>query len=186
MRRLCVFNNISLDGYFTDKKNDMSWAHENAGDQEFQAFVNDNAKGGGELVFGRITYEMMASFWPTPMAKEQMPEVAKQMNALPKVVFSKTLKEVHWNNTRLFNTDLISDMKKLKNEEARDMVIFGSGKIITQLSQHRLIDEYQFVINPLILGQGRTMFENLESKLKLKQTESRTFKNGNVFVRYSI
>lgn len=186
MRKLGVYNNITVDGYFTDKNNDMSWAHENSNDPEFQAFVNENAKGGGELLFGRVTYEMMASFWPTNQAKESLPEVAKQMNSLPKVVFSKTLKEVTWNNTRLFNDDLISDVKKLKKEDGRDMVIFGSGRIISQLTQHRLIDEYQFVIHPLILGEGRTMFENLEKKLKMKQTESRTFKNGNTFVRYSI
>jgi len=84
-----VFNSVTLDGYFTDKNSDMSWAHKN--DPEWNAFVADNAKGGGTLLFGRITYELMASFWPTPAAMQMMPDVAKGMNSLPKVVFSRTL-----------------------------------------------------------------------------------------------
>jgi dihydrofolate reductase len=91
MPRLIVSNSVSLDGYFTDKNGDMSWAHKN--DPEFNAFSSENAKGGGTLLFGRITYEMMASFWPSPAAKEQMPAVAVGMNNLPKVVFSRTLDE---------------------------------------------------------------------------------------------
>ncbi|MFL5606068.1 MAG: dihydrofolate reductase family protein, partial [Gemmatimonadaceae bacterium] len=86
MRRLTVFNNVSLDGYFTDAKGDMSWAHNN--DPEWNAFAAENASGGGALLLGRITYDLMASFWPTPRAMQAMPEVAKGMNRMPKVVFS--------------------------------------------------------------------------------------------------
>ena len=89
MRKLSVFNSVSLDGYFTDAKGDMSWAHKS--DPEFDAFTSENAKGGGTLLFGRKTYEMMVSFWPTPAAMEQMPDVAKGMNSLEKIVFSRTL-----------------------------------------------------------------------------------------------
>src|SRR6185295_16748421 len=99
MRKLMVFNNISLDGYFTDANSDMSWAHRN--DDEWNSFSAENAKGGGELVFGRKTYEMMVAHWPTEAAKKQMPDVAKGMNEAKKVVFSKSLKSADWNNTRL-------------------------------------------------------------------------------------
>ena len=102
MRRLIVFNQVSLDGYFTDSKGDMSWAHKS--DPEFNAWTQENAKGGGILLFGRITYEMMASFWPTPAAMETMPVVAKQMNELPKVVFSRTMDKASWQNTKLVKT----------------------------------------------------------------------------------
>jgi dihydrofolate reductase len=185
MRKLRVFNSISLDGYFTDTKGDMSWAHKY--DPEWNAFTSENAQGGrGPLLFGRVTYEMMASFWPTPAAMEQMPEVAEGMNRLPKIVFSRTLENVTWANTRLVKTGLIEEVKKMKVESDDDMLIMGSGTIISQLSQHDLIDEYQVVVNPIVLGTGRTMFEGLEKRLNLKRTSSRTFANGNVFLCYEL
>src|SRR5262245_36708893 len=100
MRRLIVFNQISLDGYFTDSNGDISWA-KHSPDRKFKAFVEENAKSGGVLLFGRITYEMMKSYWPTSLARENDPVVAEQMNKLPKIVFSKTLEEASWNNTKL-------------------------------------------------------------------------------------
>jgi dihydrofolate reductase len=182
IRKLIVFNSVTLDGYFTDKNNDMSWAHQN--DPEWNAFVAENAKGGGTLLFGRITYELMASFWPTPAAMQMMPDVAKGMNSLPKVVFSRTLDKATWNNTKLVKSGLVEEVRKMKNEPGDDMVILGSGSIVSQLSENRLIDEYQMVVNPIVLGQGRTMFEGLTEKLTMKRTKTRTFENGNVFLCY--
>src|SRR3990172_758991 len=98
MPQLVVFNHITLDGYFSDISGGMSWAHKE--DAEWNAFVADNAKGGGVLVFGRITYQLMASSWPTPQALQSFPVVAERMNNLPKVVFSRTLDHASWNNTR--------------------------------------------------------------------------------------
>ena len=103
LRRLVLFNQVSLDGYFVDMNGHMSWAHKD--DPEWNAFVEENASGGGELLLGRITYELMASFWPTPFAMEQMPVVAERMNNLPKLVFSRTLDEASWNNTKLVRGD---------------------------------------------------------------------------------
>ena len=88
MRKLIVFNMVSLDGFFVDSKGDMSWAHKH--DAEWNAFVGGNASGSGVLVFGRKTYELMASYWPTPMALQNSPIVAKGMNDMPKIVFSRT------------------------------------------------------------------------------------------------
>ena len=182
MRKLVVFNSVSLDGYFTDHRGDMSWAHKQ--DEEWNDFVTDNASGGGELLFGRVTYDMMNRFWPTPIAAEQFPVVAEQMNKLPKVVFSRSIKEATWNNTRLFSDDLVKNIKKLKDEKGDGMVIMGSGNIIAQLAPHGLIDEYQMAVVPVVLGSGRTMFEGVEDKLNLKLTKTRAFKNGNVFSCY--
>jgi dihydrofolate reductase len=182
MRRLVVFNHISLDGYFVDAQGNMSWAH--AGDAEWNAFVEENATGGGELVFGRITYELMASYWPTPVARENDPAVAERMNALPKVVFSKTLDHASWRNTRLVRGDIAAEMRRLKEEPGPDMVIFGSGTIVSQLAQAGLIDEYQIVLNPIVLGAGRTMFDGIAEKLVVKLTKTRIFGNGNVLLCY--
>src|SRR5258708_20935056 len=182
MRKLTIFNNVTLDGYFVDMNGNMSWAHKN--DAEWNAFVADNAKGGGTLLFGRITYALMASFWPTPHAIENIPIVAERMNSLPKVVFSRTLDKVSWNNTKLVKGDLATEVRKMKKEPGSGMVIMGSGSIISQLAQEGLIDEYQIVLNPIVLGKGRTMFEGIKERLNLKLSATPTFANGSVFLCY--
>lgn len=182
MRKLSVFNQVSLDGYFVDAGGDMSWAHKQ--DAEWNEFTSSNAGGGGELLFGRVTYEMMKSFWPSPQAMQAMPEVAKQMNALPKVVFSTTLKEADWNNTKLVKSNIADEVRKMKNESGRDMVIMGSGTIVGQFAKEGLIDEYQIVVNPMVLGSGRTMFDGVKDRANLKLTNTRAFANGNVLLQY--
>jgi dihydrofolate reductase len=185
MRKLLVFNHVSLDGYFVDRNGDMSWAKADHQDPEWDTFVAGNASGGGALVFGRITYELMASFWPTPAALEMMPVVAQAMNSAPKVVFSRTLDQVSWNNTRLVKgSDLAAEVRKLKHEPGADMAILGSGRLVAQLAPAGLIDEFQLVVNPVILGSGRTMFDGIKTKLNLTLTRTRAFGNGNVLLCY--
>jgi dihydrofolate reductase len=184
MQKLIVFNHVALDGYFTDMNGDMSWAKADPNDAEWNAFVAENAGGGGTLVFGRITYDLMASFWPTPMAMKMMPAVAERMNNLPKVVFSRTLDKASWNNTKLVKGGLAAEMRKMKQAPGEGMAILGSGSIVSQLAQEGLIDEYQIVVNPLVLGKGRTMFDGVKEKLNLKLTKTRVFGNGNVLLCY--
>jgi dihydrofolate reductase len=141
MRKLVVFNQVTLDGYFAGMNGDMSWAQKDNKDAEWSAFVADNAKGGGMLLFGRITYELMAGYWPTPYAIENNPIVAERMNNLPKVAFSKTLDKASWNNTKLVKGDMAVEIRKMKKEPEKDMAILGSGSIVSQLAQEGLIDE---------------------------------------------
>ncbi len=182
MRKLIVFNSVTVDGYFVDMNGDMSWAHNN--DAEFNAFVQGNASAGGELLFGRITYELMAGYWPTPLAMKNDPVVAEGMNSLPKVVFSRTMDKASWSNTRLVKGDPAAEVRKMKKAPGKDMVIMGSGSIVTQLAQESLIDEYQLVLIPVVIGRGRTMFEGIKGKLKLKLARTRVFGNGNVWLCY--
>jgi len=182
MRSIVVFNMVSLDGYIADVNGDMSWAHKQA--EEWNTFVAGNAKGDCVLVFGRITYEMMARWWPTPQAMMSMPAVAERMNSLPKVVFSRTLDQASWNNTRLVKRDVVAEIREMKQESGPDMVMFGSGTVVSQLTQAGLIDEYQIVVNPIILGAGKSMFAGITEKLVLKRTNTRVFGNGNVFLCY--
>ena len=167
MRKLIVFNHVTLDGYFVDANGGMGWAKTDNTDAEWNAFVAENASGGGVLVFGRITYQLMAGFWPTPFAIENMPDVAEGMNRMPKVVFSRTLDSVSWSNARLVKTDMATEIRRMKQESGEGMAILGSGSIVSQLTQERLIDEYQMVVNPLVLGKGRTMFEGIREKLPM-------------------
>lgn len=180
MRKLMVFNQVSLDGCIADAKGDMSWAHRQ--DEEWNAFVAGNARGEAEFLFGRRTYELMAAFWPTPLAMERMPEVARGMNANPKVVFSRTLEATPWPPTRLVKGDPVAEVRKLKGEPGPDLVIFGSGSLIAPLAEAGLIDAFQLVINPLVLGSGIAMFQGLRAPLHLKQTGVRGFGNGNVLL----
>ena len=184
MRKLIMFNSVTLDGYFTDAKGDMSWAHAGNDDPEFAAFTQTNAQSGGALVFGRITYEMMASYWPTPMAAKQSPLVAESMNRMQKIVFSRTLDKASWNNTRLLKGDPAAEMRKLKQEPGPGMAIMGSGTIVAQLAAAGLIDEYQLVVNPVALGKGRTLFDGIGERLNFRLTSSRAFKNGKVYLCY--
>ena len=185
MRKLTVFNQISLDGRFTDAKGDMSWAHRPNDDIEWNEFVAGNAGSGGTLVFGRVTYQMMASYWPTPAALQNTPDLARHMNELQKIVFSRTLKEASWQNTTLLKGDLASEVRALKNAPGSDMTILGSGSIVAQLAQAGLIDEFFVVVNPIAVGGGRTMFDGVNGPLTLKRTSVRSFANGNVVLAYA-
>jgi len=183
MRKLLVFNSVTVDGYFTDQNGDMSWAHKQD-DPEWNAFTAENAKSGGELLFGRVTYELMASFWPTPAAAKMAPEIAENINNAPKVVFSKKMDQASWNNTRVIKGDLAEEIRKLKEAPGDGLVLMGSGTIISQIALKGVIDEYQMVVNPLALGKGRTMFDGIEGKLNLTLTSTRAFQNGNVLLSY--
>lgn len=182
MRSLNVFNNVSLDGFISDARGDMSWAHQQ--DPEWLAFTNENVRGESAFLFGRVTYEMMASFWPTPAALQAMPEVAARMNGSQKVVCSRTLGQPAWQNTRLLEGDLVSGVRKLKQEPGPGLLIMGSASIVAQLSQARLIDGYQLVVHPLVLGAGKSLFAGLKEPLNLKLTQSRAFGNGRVVLWY--
>jgi dihydrofolate reductase len=182
MANVVVFNTVSLDGFFTDVQGDMSWAH--SPDEEWQRFTEENARGGGTLFMGRVTYDLMVRFWPTPAAARSFPAVAELMNSLQKVVFSRTLETVSWKNTRLAKGEPVAEVRKLKQESGNDMVILGSGSVVSQLTDAGLVDEYQFVLYPIILGKGRTMFEGVTKKLALELTRTRSFRNGNVLLCY--
>jgi dihydrofolate reductase len=184
MSRLIVFNHVSLDGYFVDANGGMSFAHNSSQNTEWDAYVAGNARGGGTLLFGRVTYELMAGFWPTPQAAESMPVVAERMNNLPKVVFSRTLKQVSWQNTKLLKGDLAGEVRRMKQESDEGITILGSGSLVSQLTGHGLIDEYQLVVNPVFLGSGRTMFEGIKKQVNLKLKDTRSFTNGNVVLCY--
>lgn len=181
MRKLRVFESISVDGYFTNAASDMSWAHTGRGDDpEFAAWVAGNASSGGELLFGRKTYQMMEAFWPTPLAHEQMPEVAKGMNAARKYVVSRTITPT-WRNSERLEGNLSEAVRALKASDGPSIAVLGSGSIAAALGEAGLVDEYQFVIIPVALGGGRTVFTGSRG---LRLVDHRVFRSGNVMVTY--
>lgn len=184
MARILVFENLSLDGFFTDANGEMGFAKGVPHDEEFDALVGRNAGAAGMMLFGRITYEMMASFWPTAAAEQMMPEVARGMNARPKLVFSRTLRETAWANTKLAAGDPVQEVRRLKSADGPDLAVLGSGTVVSQLARERLVDEYQFAVVPVILGAGRTLFGDVRARQGLVLKDTRTFRNGIVWLTY--
>jgi dihydrofolate reductase len=177
-----VFNQVTLEGYFAGANGDLSWAYTR--DPEWQEFVAENASGESMILLGRVTYELMANYWPTAQASENDPVVAKNINRAPKVVFSSTLDSPAWDNTRVVRDDIEAEVRRLKDGPGPDMVILGSGSIVSQLADAGLIDEYQIVMKPVVLGSGHPLFEGVSHKVDLKLIRGRIFGNGSVLLCY--
>ena len=182
MRKVTVFNFVTLNGYYKGPNGDISWHKDN--DPEKNEYAAEGLKSGSTLLFGRVTYEMMASFWPTPDAIKFDPVMAEGMNNADKIVFSRTLKKAAWNKTRIVKDNIVEEVMKMKQVPGKDMTILGSGSIITQFAEEGLIDEYQFMVDPVVLGDGTPIFMNIRHPLELKLTSSRTFKSGVVLLCY--
>lgn len=181
MRKLVLFNLMTLDGYFEGVDADISWHNV---DEEFNEFAIAQLKTADALLFGRKTYELMAGYWPTAEAINDNQIVADLMNRFDKIVFSKSLEEATWNNTRLVPEDLFDEVKKLKSAPGKDLFIFGSADLSSTLIDHHLIDEFRVMINPLILGNGTPLFKNIDEKINLQLLKTKVFGNGNVLLYY--
>jgi dihydrofolate reductase len=181
MRKLTVFNFLTLNGFYKGPDEDISWHVHGSEEAEFAA---EGAQSESVLLFGRKTYEMMAGYWPTPEAHKNAPAVADGMNKSEKIVFSKTLKKVGWNNSKLMKGDLAEEVKKMKQSPGNDITILGSGSIVGQLAEEGLIDVYQFMVDPVVLGDGTPIFQGIKRKLNLKLVNSKAFKSGVVLQVY--
>ena len=147
-------------------------------------FAEENLKSGGILLFGRITYEFAGRVMVTPTAMRDNPIVAEGMNNAEKFVFSRTLKKAGWNNTRVLRNNIIEEIKKMKQTPGKDMAILGSGSILTQFAEQGIIDEYQIMVDPVVISDGTPIFKDLKHKLDLKLTSTRTFNSGVVLLCY--
>jgi len=179
-RKLVVFNMVTLDGFFEGPNQDISWHHV---DEEFNEFAIEQLQTVGAILFGRVTYAGMASYWPTDIALSDDPVVAGLMNGAPKIVFSKTLTRADWSHTTLINGDLAQEIARLKQEPGKDLFVFGSGNLVANMSRLGLVDEYRLIVNPVVLGHGTPMFQPGE-RLNLKLLKTRVFKSGNVLLFY--
>jgi dihydrofolate reductase len=182
MGKFSAFNFITLDGYLEGpEKGNISW--HNHGKEENE-FASKSLQSGSTLLFGRVTYQMMASYWPTPTAMENDPSIADGMNNAGKIVFSKTMANADWNNTRLIKDNIAEEIKKLKQEAKNNMTLLGSGSIVTQFAEKGLIDEYLIMIDPVIIGSGTSIFKGISHQLNLELINSKTFKSGVILLCY--
>jgi dihydrofolate reductase len=180
-RKLILFNMMTLDGLFEGPGHDLNWHNV---DQDFNQFAIELVDTAGALIFGRVTYELMASFWSSANAFESDPQTAERMNRLPKLVFSRTLAQADWQNTRLVKGDLPAEITSLKNEPGGYLLVFGSANLSAALTAQGLVDEIRVMINPLILGSGTPLFQGIKEQIRLQLTDSRIFSNGNVLLFY--
>ena len=180
MRKVIVWNMVTLDGYFEGPKPwEIDW-HEYVWGEELERFSLDQAQEVGALLFGRKTYEGMAGYWSTATG-----EIAEFMNSIAKVVFSNTLETTGWSNTRLVKGSAEEEVPRLTQEPGKDLFIFGSANLTGSLTKHGLIDEYRIGLNPLVLGGGTPMFKPSDERMRLKLLEARPMQSGVVLLRYA-
>lgn len=191
-----MLNRVTLDGFFAGPNGEIDWF---IPDLEIDKELIEEKKAGAPetILFGRVTYEMFESYWPkvakgatnldyspeSERAQAAERKIAEALTKMNKIVFSKTLKNTDWENIVVFSNDLIEEVKRLKRENASDMIIFGSGTIVQQLTSAGLIDDYWFIVTPVILGAGKALFSGVK-KVDLQFIEAKHFKSGNVVMHY--
>ena len=181
MREIIVSNYVSLDGFFAGPNGEIDWF---MWDEETAEYSKGLAASIDTILFGRVTYELMASYWPTVTTED--PVITEYMNRSPKIVFSRTLKKTDWKNTKLImelNKEEILDLKK---QPGKDMVIYGSGSLVSAFAQWGLIDDYRIFVNPVVLGNGKHMFKGLKERLELALLRTKTFQCGVVLLHYKL
>ena len=184
MRKLIMWNLITLDGYFEGDKNWDLPFHEVVWGEELEKMSLKQLKSADFLVFGRITYEGMAAYWKNAEDTAEG-EVAELMNKIPKLVFSRTLKSVDWNNSTLVNGNPSAEISRLKHQEGRDMYVFGSANLSETFINDNLFDEYRILVSPVILGSGRPLFRKGISSRKLALVSSQQLTTGGVIITYT-
>ncbi len=174
-----MFNMMSLDGFFAGPNGDISWHYV---DKEFNDFAVQQLDEAGTLLFGRVTYQLMAGYWPTQAARTGDPVVAGRMNDMQKIVVSRTLPRADWENTRVVKDNVEGEILRLKKTSGKDIAIMGSSVLLAGLMKAGLVDEIRIMVNPVILGAGRPLFAGGAARLKLLWC--RAFRSGNVLLTY--
>jgi len=179
MAKLIMWNLMTLDGMVEGQNRDISW-HEDVWGRELEALSIEQLNAAGGLMFGRVTYELMANYWPTA---SEPGEIADFMNAAPKYVFSRTLTRSDWNNTQMFGVDVPGTVARLKRESPKDIFLFGSAGLAASLIPHGLIDEFRIGVAPVTLGGVTPLFKPGE-RVKLRLIDYRAHSTGVVILRY--
>jgi dihydrofolate reductase len=183
MRKVVAFMHVSLDGFAAGPGGELDWAIMN---EELEPYVDNLLKTVDTALYGRMTYQMMAGYWPTvpgnPTSTKHEIDHANWVENVSKVVLSKTLSKVEWNNTRLIKDNIVEEISSLKEGPGRDIMIFGSPRVVHTLAQLDLVDVYRITINPIVLGAGTPLFK-VPMSLKLVE-EAKTFRCGVVALHY--
>lgn len=180
MRRLVIWNLMSLDGYFEGPQPWSLGFHESVWGDELEAFSLEQARSIDTLLFGRVTYEGMAAYW-----SKENGSIADFMNGVEKVAVSRTLRSVSWNNSRLLQGEIPGAVEELKRASGKDIYVFGSATLTASLLRHGLVDEYRVCIAPLVLGAGTPLFKPSNDSLSMKLLDVQPLRTGGVIIRYT-
>jgi dihydrofolate reductase len=187
MRKVISFMHVSLDGFTTGPNGELEWA---IVDEELNPYVDALFKKVDAALYGRVTYQLMESYWPTvltdPTATPRDLAHARWVDAISKIVFSRTLSHVEWKNTRLVKDQIAEEIASLKQEPGLDLMIFGSPRLTHTFMHLGLIDEYRIFLNPIVLGGGIPLFQGFSDWTKLKLIEATTFQAGVVGLHYQV
>jgi dihydrofolate reductase len=180
-RKLFSFMVMTLDGFTEGPNREFDWPNV---DDEFNEFSLSQLNDIDVLLFGRVTYDLMASYWPTPEAKREDPMTADRMNTAHKIVFSSTLRNAEWSNTTLASGDAAEVVRELKQQPGKDLALFGSATLTVSLLEQGLVDELRVMVNPILLGGGASLFAGLKERVHLILVRTTTFSSGNVLLTY--
>jgi dihydrofolate reductase len=181
VRRIIVSEGVTLDGYFAGAAGEIDWQ---SLDEEFNAYSVELLDSVDTLLFGRVTYEQMRAWWPTPAGESYSTEIARRMNAVAKLVVSRAAVDVSWANTTQVYGDLPKAVAELKARSGKDIAILGSGSLVGQLTDLGLIDEYRLTVNPVILAGGAALFKDARERRNLRLLGVREFASGTLLLRY--
>jgi len=189
MRKIIVSMNVTLDGYMAGPECELDW-HFKSWNEEMARATAEQLSRADTILLGGITYRGMASYWTsTPvslLAPREDLDFADMLNRYPKVVFSKSMSTVNWNNSRLAKKDIAVEVDELKHEPGKDMIIYGSGKIVTILTKLGLVDEFRMWVHPVVIGCGKPLFKDLQKALQLQLFKTETFRSGVVILFYEV
>jgi dihydrofolate reductase len=181
MRKLISFMVVTLDGYYEGPNGEFDFWNI---DDEFNEFSISQLNDIDTLVFGRATYDGMASYWPTPAGVEDNPDIADRMNTIDKVVLSTTLDKADWQNTTLAKGDAADVITDLKRQPGKHLALFGSPNLTASLLEQGLVDEVRVMVHPILLGAGKSLFWTLKDHVRLELQQTTTFSSGNVMLTY--
>ena len=185
MRKIVLFMHASLDGFVGGPNGEMDWI---TVDEEIFDYAGNRTNEADTALYGRVTYQMMESYWPTaaeqPAASKHDIEHSTWYNKVPKVVVSKSMKGADLPNTTIIGDNIPDKIMQLKQQEGKEIIIFGSPSIGHLLMRENLIDDYWLFVNPVLLGEGIPLFKSIQHRIQLKLVKSNEFTSGVVCLHY--